>query len=256
MNNDMTKRQLEILDLLSRCEELSFGELIKKLGISEATIRRDLGQLETSGKIIRTFGGARITRDIFLSAKSFQERMKKETDEKRNISERAIALIEPGMTIALDNGTTTWLIATLLRNISPLTIITNSLPIINAMSEVQGIDLISVGGKFRLRNLDFIGIMATEMLRKWHTDIAFVSGDSFRPGQGVYKMEDESAAIVQGMCFSSNKIVAVMDHTKINRPVGSYLALPASKLDLLITDRTSTLDEGLFEGSPHEVTFV
>jgi DeoR/GlpR family transcriptional regulator of sugar metabolism len=253
----MKSRRIGILGLLSRSEEVPLSTLVMEFKASEATIRRDLAQLETEGKIIRTFGGARMARDMFLSAKSFQERTKKEVDEKKKISESAIALITPGMTIALDNGTTTWMIATLLRNISPLTVITNSLPIINAMSDLLGIDLISVGGRLRLRNLDFIGNITTEILRNWHTDIAFVSGDSIRPLQGIYKIEDESAAIVQAMCFSSNKIVAVMDHTKIDKPIGSYLALPATKLDLLITDRAGgALSAETFANTPYEVQLV
>ena len=251
----MNTRQKAIADYLTQAQEVSIPALVERFSASEATIRRDLAYLESEGKIFRTFGGARTAQGIFMAAKSFQERMQKCVAEKKRIAEAAASLIQPNMTIALDNGTTTWVLATLLGSIAPLTVITSSLPIIQAMSDFAGVSLMSMGGKLRLRNMDFVGSVTCENFRNWHTDISFVSGDSLRPRQGVYKIEDESASIVQAISFSTDKTVAVMDHTKINRNVGACLALPADRLSVLLTDR-SLLTDGLFDGVTYKVEFV
>lgn len=233
----MNKRQGSILDLVERNQRISVSEIVAQFKVSEATIRRDLALLEEQGKLIRTFGGARNINDLPITAKSFSDRKQKNTSEKKRIADEAVKLIEPGMVIALDNGTTTWMIATYLKQKSPLTIITSSLAILQTLHNIPDITLLFIGGKFRLRNLDFIGDATAEGYKRWNADISFISGDSIRLRRGIFKIEEESATIANTMILIADKIVGVLDYTKIENPNAPYLGVKADDLDLLITNR-------------------
>jgi len=250
----MNKRRSRIFELVKQEREISVQQLVTILGASEATIRRDLVLLESEMKIFRTFGGARIIDDFTKVAHSFQERSEKNNAEKLRIAEAAAAHVRPGMVIAVDNGTTTWMTTKYLREVSPLTIITNSLPIVQSLYDVPEITLICSGGKFRDRNIDFIGNTAVNTFRKWHTDISFISGDSMVAELGVYKLEEESAAIVEAMTFSTNQSIVLMDSTKYLSKKAAYLALPANKIDILITNEDENCDKDHFNNCSYKVT--
>lgn len=249
----MNKRQTIILDLLEQNQVITVGDLVTRFSVSEATIRRDLAQLEGKNKLIRTFGGARILTDLSIAAQSFNERKQKNISEKQQIVEEAAKLITPGMVIALDNGTTTWMIASCLKNRTPLTVVTSSLAIVQTLHNIPDITIMLIGGKFRLRNIDFIGNSTIEGFKKWHTNIAFISGDAIRLRRGIYKIEEGSAAIISAMAFSSDMIVGVLDYTKIENPNAPCLGIKAEELDLLITNECDKIHQQHVEDLPYKI---
>ncbi len=252
----MNKRRARIYELVKQEREISVQKLVTIIGASEATIRRDLILLENEMKIFRTFGGARIIDDFTKAAHSFKERAENNYFEKQRIAEKAAEYVKPEMVISVDNGTTTWMITKYLRNVAPLTIITNSLPIVQSLYDIPDITLICTGGRFRDRNIDFIGNTAVNTFQKWHTDIAFISGDSMEPSVGVYKREEESAAIVEAMTFSTNKSIVLLDSTKYLSRKASFLALHENKIDILITNKDSNCDKDYFSDSSYSIVKV
>src|SRR5271165_469708 len=101
-------------------------DLCRRLGVSAATVRRDLDQLERNGAVRRVHGGA-VSVESRLDEPLFEDKTGLAAREKRRIAEAALAFVDPGDTIYLDGGSTVLELARLLRDRSNLTVVTNSL---------------------------------------------------------------------------------------------------------------------------------
>ncbi len=103
-------RRNTILEMLREQQSVNVTQLAAALGVATETIRRDLKELESSGQLIRTHGGAYITdgvqNDINVSARSVIRKQ-----EKREIARKCAQLVQTGDSIFLDASTTDWCIA-------------------------------------------------------------------------------------------------------------------------------------------------
>ncbi len=253
----MNKRRQTILSILEEYGEIDVENLVDMLSVSESTIRRDLTILQEEGKLIRTLGGAQRMSELFISSKNFEIRKRNHFQEKMRIADAAASMISPGMTVALDNGTSVWCLLTKIRTISSITVITNSLQFIWDLGAMSNVSLISIGGEFRLKNLDFIGPKTIQSYKEWHADIAFLGVNSIRPGKGLYKTDQQDASICQAISQTSDKCVALLDHTKINGS-GACLAVSTGNIDCIITDSgiDAQVKRLLIESEPYEVVIV
>jgi DeoR/GlpR family transcriptional regulator of sugar metabolism len=239
--NKKQARHHRILRGLETREQASVEELTAEFGLSEATIRRDLEEMEQTGRIIRVRGGARILSGLPGIIRKFGERSKANLDEKNRIVTEAEKHIPEGGVIILDNGTTSWLLAKRLKQRKNLTVITNSLPIVEELGEKRDIRILLSGGLFRQRNLDFIGAAAVRFFREISADIAVMTCDSVKPGLGVYKQSEESAEIGRAMTASAEKVYLIADHSKIGA-AGTYRCLKPGEVDMFFMDRGAPED--------------
>ncbi|MDO9541078.1 MAG: DeoR/GlpR family DNA-binding transcription regulator, partial [Kiritimatiellia bacterium] len=152
-----------------------------------------------------------------------------------SIAKAAAGLIEPGMKLMLDSGTTIWAVSRQIKHLVPLTVITSSLAIIEEMGTVDGITLFCAGGQFRPSNLDFYGPHVRATFAQFAADIAFIGMDKLIPGRGGYAADQESAAIIRSMSQHADKRVVVVDHSKIASS-GFILALENKNIDVVIID--------------------
>lgn len=229
------QRQKQLLALLDEQGELEVDTLVRTLGTSEATLRRDLCILERQGLLVRTFGGARSIRSSSLVARTFAEKQRRMRKEKAGIALAAAGLVKPGMVVALDSGTTAWRIAVALREKAPCTIVTTALAAIEELGPVEGLTVELIGGTFRPANLDFVGAAAIERLATMRADIAFVGVDSLVPGRGGFSTDATSAAVAAALARCADCTAVVMDHSKFDAQ-GCHLVVAASEIDYLITD--------------------
>ena len=139
------ERQRELARLVERAGRLSVAQICEQFSISEATARRDLETLSEQGFIQRVHGGAILVRQA-APEEPILSRSHEQENEKERIGRAAAALIQDGETVFLGSGTTVLQVAQHLatRNI---TVITNSLPVINLMSEKENIELIALGAR-------------------------------------------------------------------------------------------------------------
>src|SRR4051794_30842055 len=100
-------RRRQLLDLIARQGFATLDELVKALGVSDSTIRRDLEALDLAGQIKRTHGGAIFSGEV-RGMPAFDERATAEVPEKRAIGRATAALVDDGDTVLLDGGTTTF----------------------------------------------------------------------------------------------------------------------------------------------------
>src|ERR1017187_10983424 len=126
---DLAPKRLEALrGILGQDRVVRVEELTEKLGVSSATIRRDLGELEKLGEVQRVYGGA-VSTGGRLDEPLFDDKTSVAAAEKRRIAEAAAEYVKPNDTIYLDGGSTVLELARLLKDRTNISIVTNSLQI-------------------------------------------------------------------------------------------------------------------------------
>jgi DeoR/GlpR family transcriptional regulator of sugar metabolism len=209
------------------------GDVGRRLGVSDETIRRDLDALAERGLIIRTRGGAVAPTDALLE-QPYGIRQGEQRDEKRAIG-RLVAeeLVRPGMAIALDTGSTSLEVARAVRAI-PLTIVTNSLPITTELLGSEASVLI-LGGVARAKSMSVTGPVAERAADEFHCDIAFVSAPAITPTLGPMDTDLEEVEVKRRFVGRASRVYAIVDHTKLGRTAFITIC-PAGDLDGLVTD--------------------
>jgi DeoR family fructose operon transcriptional repressor len=209
------QRRKEIQDYLQAHQVARSSALCELLGASEATIRRDLEQLESEGLLERTHGGAVLTQHL-PTEPAYAHSALAHPDEKRWIGRQAAALVEDGDTIFLNSGTTIAEVArhlTARADLRRVTVITNSL---TAALEISGgYEVILLGGAFRpLANSTF-GPLATRTLRNVSADKAFIGVDGITLKYGCTTPAAAEAEIAQVMIERTRgPVIIVADRSK------------------------------------------
>lgn len=239
MSDKTNIRQNKIMDRLGTVAECSVLELVRLTGASEATVRRDLLEMEKQGMLLRTFGGARRVEKQSMVLRTFDQRSSRCREAKERIAEVAVKLVSPGMTLIIDSGTTCWNFAARLKSIAPLRIVTSALAVVDALGGTPKIELNLVGGCFRIDNLDFIGPLALENLRSFHADIAFLGCDSLTPGRGAFAEDVNSAAVSREMARCAERTVILCDRSKF-RNCGCHRLFAPDEIDTVVTDGPAT----------------
>ncbi|NND76453.1 MAG: DeoR/GlpR transcriptional regulator [Ilumatobacter sp.] len=212
-------------------------ELAQLLGVSEMTVRRDLDTLHDGGQLLKVHGGATVVADRPGDEPRFDEKSVRNTDEKLAIANAAASTVEPGGTIGLTAGTTTWRLAAELSSVADLTVVTNSMRVADVFNANPRSDrqLILSGG-VRTPSDALVGPIAIAALASMHVDVLFlgVHGMSERAGFTTPNMLE--ADTNRAFIASAVRKVVVADHTKWNvTGLSSFAAL--ADADQLITDR-------------------
>ncbi len=173
MKNMKAARQQAIVDLLLNHTSLTTEALSEQLKVSKETIRRDLNELQTQGKILRNHGRA----DIYPPSKSRQWqslhiRLKSHYAHKADIAREALAWIEEGMVIALDASSTCWYLARQLPDIN-IQVFTNSHPICHELGKRERIQLISSGGTLERKYGCYVNPSLISNLNRWKSICLF-----------------------------------------------------------------------------------
>jgi DeoR/GlpR family transcriptional regulator of sugar metabolism len=226
-------RHDKILAVLAQGGEVSARELAQQFTVSLITIRRDLMLLERQGKLRRTHGGAILSPTRVVEF-SFFERGRMRAEEKALIAREAAKLVRPGMAISLDGGTTTFEVAMVIREISPLTVLTPSLAIAAVLYAQANIELVLVGGMAGSNSPDLTGTLTEQNLKQFHVDLAFVGCDGI-DHDGAYAKTVAVIRVCRAIVDGSDKIVLVADHSKFAKPSFSRFAT-LQEFDRIITD--------------------
>lgn len=228
------ERQRQILSLLSRQGRLSVAEIVSQFSISEATARRDLETLASQGKGQRVHGGI-IAVEQAPPESPILERESEQADEKSRIGRAAAKLVRDHETIFLGSGTTVLEIARNLRDHKGLTVITNSLPVLNTLAGLKQITVVSLGGMLRESELSFIGHITEQALVEVRADKVFMGTRGVSLEHGLTNDYLQETLTDRAILKSGREIVIVADHTKINR-VATALLAPLNSIHTLVTD--------------------
>lgn len=240
------ERQQRIINEININGRVIVSELVTLCQVSQETIRRDLSQLEKRGLLQRSHGGAVVikkqnavtqgnSRIANQSELTFRQRINEHVDEKMVIAKRALDFISPGDCILLDSSTTCWYLARQLPDIE-LTVLTNSLRIVQTLAARGSIRTICLGGEYSDRDEAFYGVVAEQPLREFQINKIFFSCSSLGNDGYLREGNENNAHLKQQMLLAAEKKHLLMDGSKFLRPSFARIC-HYRDVDFLITDQ-------------------
>ena len=232
------ERQSRLRELIARKGVSDLDSLASDLGVSSSTVRRDVDTMVDEGIVQRTHGGV-----IWLGEKNpqngaarpyaFDQRMSYQVDAKRQIARAARSLVQPGETVLIDGGTTTYYLAEELLGLS-LQIVTNSLPIANLFLNDEHVELVLTGGLMYPRYGVLLGPTAESVIASFHTKTMFLSVAGVHDGT----LYNQNMLLVQAerkMMQQAQQTVLLVDSTKFGQQALNELC-GLEEIDILVTD--------------------
>ncbi len=248
----MNRRQQELLDRLNRNGRILLDVEAEYFGVTSMTIRRDVRYLEQHGLAVETRKGAIPKPRIYAAPLNVAE----DSEIKRAIATQLLEKIEPGSTVMLSTGTTTLAAARLLaRRNTPLTVVTNSIPIASALFQTC-IKVILIGGELRTTSLDLVGPAAEKFLGEYHVDLLVSGCDGADSTQGFYTSDLNMANLEKLSAEVSEKVIVITESVKFGKKALVKFAEFAA-IDTIITDdRLKAVDRELLMRQDVELTVV
>ena len=241
------ERQKRILDFLNTDGAVMVSKLSTELGVTEETIRRDLEKLESKELLRRTHGGA-LPMDEGSFELSLEKRKSLNVEVKQALARKAVQYIASGDSVFLDASTTTFYMAKELKNMKNITVITNSIRVINELAGVEGIKVIAIGGMVS-NNQSLVGAMAENYIAEnYFADKMFFSSKGIGDNAIILEGNEQECFIKQQMIKNSQKHYYLCDKSKIGR-VGYMRLSTFEDIDCLVVDTDvegnlkATLDE-------------
>ena len=228
------ERQNQILEHIQRSQRISILEVCDNFSVSQATARRDLESLASMGKVRRVHGGA-IALVQAPPEQPILQRQDEQAQEKIRIGRTAAALVQDGETVFLGSGTTVLEVARSLRDRRNLMVITNSLPVINALAGIEEITVICLGGMLRDSELSFIGHITEQTLTEVRADKVFIGTRAISLDHGLTHEYLPETMTDRAILKAGQEIVVVADHTKFGRAAAVLLA-PLDGIHTIVTD--------------------
>jgi DeoR family transcriptional regulator of aga operon len=226
-------RMSVILEDLSDGGSVNVADLCRRLGVSAATIRRDLGLLEEHRLLRRTHGGA-VTQGLLYEL-PLRYKSARHQEEKRRIAHAAAELIPEGAAIGLTGGTTTTEVARALVGRQQLTIVTNALNIASEMAVRPNLRLVVTGGMARSASYELVGPLAEATLRDINLDLAILGVDGISAGAGLTTHHEVEAHTNLALIDRARRVLVVTDGSKVGRAAFARIC-EIGRVDDLITD--------------------
>ena len=226
------ERRSRLLDIIRIRGFAALEELVRELGVSESTVRRDLDALEDQGSAKRTHGGVLYSGGMPRLAE-FDDRQPANWAAKRAIAVAAAAVIEDGETVLLDGGTTTYEVARLLVGRS-LQVVTNSLPVANLFASESRTDLVLLGGYVSPRTGVCLGPYANELLGRLHVTTTVLSAAGISD-EGLFNAHLLLAETEQAMLKAASRVMVVADSSKFGRK-SLTLVSGLDAIDMFVSD--------------------
>lgn len=222
------ERQKLIMDKLQKKHNIKLKEIVKDLNISEATVRRDLNELEIKGKIKRIHGGAILIKEYEHDITSKE---KINIEGKESIGQKAVEYVKNGDIIYLDAGTTVGKMIKYLKE-KKVKVLTNGISHIPELLK-YGIETYLIGGKIKEKTSAIVGFSAVESLKKYNIDKAFIGANSVNE-KGYGTPDSEEAIVKQCAIENSIKVFFLCDSSKFKEE--SFITFATLECGELITD--------------------
>lgn len=228
-----TGRRKALLEYLLPVGSAQVEELADHFAVSRMTVHRDLKVLEEQGIVRRVHGGVTV-RSSNLADSTILYRSRLADREKDALARSAAELIEPGQAIILDDSTTAVRVASRLVGIQPLTVITNSLTVVDKLKDSHGIEVICLGGRYNPRFNGFFGYVCEQAVGSLRANILFMSTSTVL-GTTAYHQQEEVVKTKRALMESAEKRVLLIDSSKFSKTALIKLAT-LHEFDLVITD--------------------
>lgn len=231
------ERQQVILTMLEASGTASIIDAAARLGVSRMTIRRDMQALGEQGKLVIVTGGARRIERITAEL-SQPEKRALHYAEKSAIAARAVDLIQPGMAVFMDAGTTSLAVAehlALRGDLHPsVLVVSNDFTVCAYLMTHAACRLYHTGGEVLRENLSSGGASAAHVVSRMNLDLAFISSSSWN-GEWLSTPSETKVALKVAARKAARRAYLVTDSSKFGK-VGLFNILRLAELDGVITD--------------------
>ncbi len=251
----ISKRQSIIINEINEKGFVRVSDLCNKFDVSTVTIRKDLTFLEKKGLLFRTHGGAS-KQSLYAFEKNISEKENIQTEQKLNISQKALTFINEEDFIILASGTTIQSLARLIKNYTKLTVLTSSLRVAIELCDAPYIETIQLGGNVRKSSNSVVGPISESILQNFSCNKLFLGVDGIDFTFGITTSNSMEAHLNKIMIDSAEKVIVLADSSKIGkRGFGKIASIEA--IDVLITDSNiSSQDLKTFEELGIEVITI
>ena len=227
------ERKLRILELVDQRRTVKVRDLSSRLRASDASIRRDLTDLERAGRLRRTHGGA-VSNATATFEPSLAEKLDQRLSAKIAIAIAAARLVEANSTILLDAGTTTLQIARQLKTRRDVNFVTNA-PNLAAELAAANLEVLVTGGSLRPRTMALVGPLAENALAGLQVDKLFLGGNGIDLAKGVTTPNLVEAETKKAMLRCAKEVVLVADSSKLGQVTFAQIC-SLERLGRFITD--------------------
>ena len=231
--NRQAARQRAITEAVMSAGAVRIEDLAERFGISQMTVHRDLDELEARG-LLRKSRGVATALSTALVESSDVYRSGRELPEKEAIAHAALEFIEPGQAVFLDDSTTTLHLVPHLHTKKPLTVITNTLTIMNELKSVSGITLLGLGGQYYNWCSAYMGRMTTSAISALRADLLVMSTSAISDDIAFHQTL-ETVDVKRAMFDAASRRILLADHTKFDKRA-LHAMLPLAEFDAVIVD--------------------
>ena len=225
-----TSRKAVLLERLASDGQLQVGPLAREFDVSEDTMRRDLRELAAEGKLIRVHGGAIPASPTHVP---LTERHGKHESEKARLGKSMAELIETGMVVIIDGGTTHLHIAPALPTQTRCTIVTHSPGIAMSFEHHPNIEVVLIGGRIFRHSMVALGAETTQAFGRIRADLCLLGVTGVHPDPGLTTGDSEEALIKRVMMGAAAETAVAVTPDKIGRASAWQIA-PLDQLSTLI----------------------
>ena len=223
------ERHRKIMELLRKDRAVKVAALTELFGVSTETVRRDLDYLEREGCLKKVYGGA-VLDQVDTSEPKFQEREDWDEEEKSELAQTVCRFLKEKDSVALDSGTTNLKVARALKkNFESLTVLTNSIPVMNELMEKPSFNVIFTGGVLDHGEKAVVGENCLRHLKQYRVNYYFMtpSGISLHSGftsYGFGEVEVQRAmmdiagstiALCNSSCFDKVCLMKICDLIRV-----------------------------------------
>lgn len=228
------ERRKLIVNELNRSGTIHTSQLVTEFGVSDVTIRSDLDQLERSGRLVRTHGGAVLVAHDEATV-AFDLRLAMHSEAKHQIALAAAELIRSNQSIILDAGTTTQHLAQVMPDVTNLTVYTPGITHAQQLLRVDGVQPHLLGGRIDPDWLQTIGTPREQGLKGVLVQTVFLGVFGIDEDLDIVDQSPAMPSIKQQYIRRARTVVVLADSTKIGK-AGSAKVVPLERADIVITD--------------------
>lgn len=228
-----SERQRQIVALTMQEGRVEVSNLADMFSVTTETIRRDLSDLQRQKVVRRVHGGG-----IPWETSAFEPRVAVRADrndnEKRRMARKAVEELPDHGSVIIDSGSTLTRFAEAIPEGPSLSVVTNSLPVAQALAKRTSLDVIVTGGRLMKETLALVDQQAIDSVEPLTVDTLFISTDAATAATGLTTPYRHEAALKKAMIQSARRVVALIDHSKFGKDEFIRFA-EWSDVDVLIT---------------------
>jgi DeoR/GlpR family transcriptional regulator of sugar metabolism len=229
------QRRDQVLDYIVSKQHVSVMQVCETFDVSEATARRILNELAQETKIERVRGGAIALQVSNHGARGYLSRSVEQHEEKLRIGKKAAGLVQDGDTVFLGGGTTVSEVAYHLRERRSLTVMTNSLAVMDILKDADGVQLIGLGGILWRSEQSFIGHITEQAMQELHPDKVITGIRAIDVEKGLMNRDPMCTQTERAILGIAREVIIAADYTKCGRVDTAFIA-PLDAMTTLVTD--------------------